>query len=107
MATVEYAHISFNSDNVPIIAGTTTKVIMVVMDHIGHGWDAQEIHRQYPYLSLGQIYSALAYYYDHKSIMDALIEQDLKEAARLEMEIENHHKSSSIKAKLGKTGQQS
>ena len=47
MATVEYPHISFNPVNVPIISGTHTKVIMVVMDHIAHSWDAQEIHRQY------------------------------------------------------------
>jgi len=104
MATVEYAHISFNSDNVPIIAGTRTKVCMVVMDHIGHGWDAQEIHRQYPYLTLGQIHSALAYYYDHKADMDAEIEQDLKESGRLMAEIENLQTPSLLKDKLKATG---
>ena len=104
MATAEYAHISFNADKTPIIAGTQTKVLMVVMDHIGHGWDAQEIHRQYPYLSLGQIHSALAYYYDHKVEMDAEIEQDLKEAGNLMAEIENVQGPSPLRAKLRPTG---
>lgn len=105
MATVEYAHISFNSDNVAIVAGTRTKVRMVAMDHISHGWDAQEIHRQYPYLTLGQIHSALAYYYDHKAEMDAEIDQDLKEADRLMAEIENLQGPSPLKAKLKAAGQ--
>jgi uncharacterized protein (DUF433 family) len=105
MATVEYAHISFDSDNVPIIAGTPTKVLMVVMDHIGHGWDAQEINRQYPYLTLGQIHSALAYYYDHKTEMDAEMERGLKEADRLMVEIESLQNTSSLKAKLDAMGQ--
>ena len=47
-------------------------------------WDADEIHRQHPHLSLGQIYAALAYYFDHKEDLDAQIEDQLKsvEAAR-------------------------
>ena len=80
MATVDYAHISLNSSGVPIIAGTGAKVRMLVMDHIGQGWDAEEIHRQYPHLTLGQIHRALAYYYDHQTEMDAEIAQDLKDA---------------------------
>jgi uncharacterized protein (DUF433 family) len=104
MATVEYAHISFDSDNVAFIAGTRTKVGMVVMDHIAHGWDAQEIHRQHSCLTLGQIHSALAYYYDHKAEMDAEIDQDLKEADRLTGEIEKLQRSSPLRAKLKATG---
>jgi uncharacterized protein (DUF433 family) len=105
MTTAEYAHISFNADKAPIIAGTQTKVLMVVMDHIGHGWDAQEIHRQYPCLSLGQIHSALAYYYDHKAEFDARIEQDLQETDRLIAEAEALHPTSSLRAKLKAPGQ--
>jgi hypothetical protein len=40
-----------------------------------HGWSAEELHFQHPYLSLGQIHSALAYYWDHKSELDAEIER--------------------------------
>jgi uncharacterized protein (DUF433 family) len=75
MATVEYAHISYNSDNVPVVAGTRTKVRLIAEDLVYRGWDAEEIHRRYPYLTLGQIHSALAYYFDHKEEMDAEIEE--------------------------------
>ena len=105
MATAEYAHISFNADNVPVIAGTRTKVQTIIMDHVGRGWDAQEIHRQYPNLTLGQIHSALAYYYDHKTEIDARIEQDLQETDRLVAKAEALHPTSSLRAKLKAPGQ--
>jgi uncharacterized protein (DUF433 family) len=70
MATVDYPHISLTSDGVPMITGTTTKVVEIVLDHLAHGSDAQEIHREFPYLGLSAIHSALAYYYDHKEDVD-------------------------------------
>jgi uncharacterized protein (DUF433 family) len=105
MATVDYAHIAFDAENVPIIAGTQTKVRMIVMDHLGQGWDAIEIQRQHPYLTLGQIHSALAYYYDHQAEMDAEIEKDVKDADRLMTEIENRQVPSALRAKIKATGQ--
>jgi uncharacterized protein (DUF433 family) len=104
MSTVEYAHISFNSNGVPIIASTGAKVRMVVMDHIGQGWDAEEIHRQYPQLTLGQIHSALAYYYDHQAELEAEIAQDLKQADLLLGEIDSLQDASPLKAKLKAAG---
>jgi uncharacterized protein (DUF433 family) len=70
MATVFYAHIELDADAEPIIARTRIKVRMIALDRIAHGWDAEEIQRHHPDLSLGQIYSALAYYSDHKEEMD-------------------------------------
>ena len=51
-----YPHLSLDADGVLIVTGTRTKVLMVVMDHVGQGWDAREIQRQHPYLTLGQIH---------------------------------------------------
>jgi hypothetical protein len=45
-------------------------VLQIVAEHVAYGWDAAEIHRQHPYLSLGQIHGALTYYHDHKAEMD-------------------------------------
>lgn len=70
MATVSYAHIEPNASGEPIIAGTRIKVRMIALARIAHGWDAEEIQRHHPDLSLGQVHSALAYYYDHKEEMD-------------------------------------
>jgi uncharacterized protein (DUF433 family) len=66
-----YEHVVMSEDGVPLIAGTTTKVIELVASHTIDGWNATELHDQFPYLTMGQIYSALAYYWDHKFQLDA------------------------------------
>ncbi len=66
-----YAHVVLDSNGVPIIAGTTMKVVELVMAQEAHGWSPEEIRFQHPYLTLSQIHSALAYYWDHKDQLDA------------------------------------
>jgi uncharacterized protein (DUF433 family) len=73
-----YEHVVLNDKKIPIISGTTMKVIELVLAHLAYGWSAEELHFQYPYLSLGQIYSALAYYWDHREELDKDIEKRLK-----------------------------
>ncbi len=63
MVQTNYEHISLDEKGVPVISGTTMKVIEVVLEKMAHGWSAKQIHFQHPYLTLGQIYSALAYYF--------------------------------------------
>ena len=76
MVETRYEHIVLDERQVPTIAGTRIKVIEVVLDKIAYGWSPEEIHLQHPHLSLGQIYSALAYYWDHKEELDAVMERD-------------------------------
>ncbi len=78
MPSVTYPHIEVTSDGVAYVAGTRTKVLEVALDRIAHHWDADEIYRQHPHLSLGQIYAALGYYFDHKEELDAQIEDQLR-----------------------------
>lgn len=70
-ATLSYEHIEIAQDGAPFIAGTTMKVVELVMAQMAYGWSPEELLFQHPYLSLGQIYAALAYYWDHKAAMDA------------------------------------
>jgi uncharacterized protein (DUF433 family) len=77
MDALAYPHIQVDSNGVAMIAGTTTKVVEIVLDRLAHHWDADEIRRQHPHLSLGQIHSALAYYYDHQADLDREVEQRL------------------------------
>jgi uncharacterized protein (DUF433 family) len=72
MSLVEtrYEHILLDHSGVPLIAGTTMKVIELVLERAAYGWSPEELHFQHPYLSLGQIHSALAYYWDHKDELD-------------------------------------
>jgi uncharacterized protein (DUF433 family) len=70
LSETRYEHIRLDEHQVPTIAGTTMKVVELVLDHLAYGWSPEELHFQHPYLSMGQIYSALAYYWDHKAELD-------------------------------------
>jgi uncharacterized protein (DUF433 family) len=83
MPTPVLSHVYIDDQGVARIEGTTTRVIQVALDKITQGWDADEIHAQYPYLSLGQIHSALAYYYDHQEELNAEIDRRDREVERL------------------------
>jgi uncharacterized protein (DUF433 family) len=72
-----YEHIATREDGVPVIAGTTMKVVELVVEKIAYGWSPEELHFQHPYLTLGQIHSALAYYWDHAKELDQDIEHRL------------------------------
>lgn len=65
MVATETAHIHLDERGVAWIDDTNTKVIEVVLDKIGYGLNPEEIHHEYPYLSLAQIHAAFTYYYDH------------------------------------------
>lgn len=75
LSETRYEHIMLDENQVPTIAGTTMKVVELVLDHVAYGWSPEELHFQHPYLTMGQIYSALAYYWDHKVELDQDIER--------------------------------
>jgi uncharacterized protein (DUF433 family) len=66
------------------IVGANTKVVEVVLDKMAYGWSPEEMHFQHPHLSLAQIYSALAYYYENQEKLDAAMARDNREAKSLE-----------------------
>ena len=41
-----------------------------MLEKTAYGWSPEELPFQHPYLSLGQIHSALAYYWDHQDALD-------------------------------------
>ena len=83
MSTMAYGHIEVADDGTATIAGTKTKVVEVALDRLAYHWDADEIKRQHPHLSLGQIHSALAWYYDHQEDMDREIRSQLDDVRRI------------------------
>jgi uncharacterized protein (DUF433 family) len=74
----KYQHVVLDERRIPTIAGTNMKVIELVLERAAYGWSPEELHFQHPYLSLGQIYSALAYYWDHQEELDRDIERRLR-----------------------------
>jgi uncharacterized protein (DUF433 family) len=70
-----YEHIHLDNKGIPTIAGTTMKVIELVMAQKAYGWSPEELHFQHSYLTMSQVHSALAYYWEHKEVLDADIER--------------------------------
>jgi len=100
MATVNYPHIEIMPDGLPMVAGTRTKVVEVVLDRLAYHWDADEIQRQHPHLTLAKIYSALAYYHDHQQEMDKEIDAQLEEIEAIKSSVGE----SRVRAKLRAMG---
>lgn len=82
----EHKYVQLDERGVPIIAGTTMKVVELVTSQFAYGWSPEEIHFQHPYLSMSQIHSALAYYWDHKQEIDADMERRFEYAERMRKE---------------------
>jgi uncharacterized protein (DUF433 family) len=78
----DYEHI-VTENGVPVISGTTMKVVELVIEKMAYGWSPEEMHLQHPYLTLGQIYSALAYYSDHVEEFNKDIERRLKKVEHI------------------------
>lgn len=77
MASVEtryvqtpYKHIVLRDGKVPEIEDTTMKVIELVQAQQASALSPDELAYEFPYLTLGQIHSALAYYWDHQQELD-------------------------------------
>ncbi len=68
-----YPHIETRADGSAVIVPSGFKVRMLVQAYLTVGLNAVALHDMYPDLTMGQIYSALAYYWDHQAIMDAQI----------------------------------
>ncbi len=71
-------HVAFDKKGTPFIVGTTMKVVELVAEKIAYGWSPEELSLQHPYLTLGQIYSVLAFYYDHENELNKEIEHRLQ-----------------------------
>jgi len=71
VTSTSYEHVQIDPNGVPIITGSTMKVVELVMAQMAYGWSPEELHFQHPDLTLGQIHSALAYYWDHQEELDA------------------------------------
>ncbi len=81
--TTGYEHIVQNEKGIAVIAGTSMKIVELVSEMTAYGWSPEELHFQHPYLTLGQIHSALAYYWDHAQELDQEIRSRLETVERM------------------------
>src|SRR5260221_11252955 len=100
MAEVEtISHIHRDHNSVAWVDDTNIKVVEVVSSKLAYDLTPEELHEQYPHLSLGQVYAALAYYYDHKDEMD----QDIAQRAKVADELRVQTEDASLRARLHET----
>ncbi len=87
---VTYAHIILDDQGVPWIGGANTKVVELVAEVKAYGWSPEELAYQHPHLSLAQVHSALAYYWDHREEVDADLKRRHELVDRLQQEVGEH-----------------
>lgn len=76
LTETRYEYIVLGNEH-PTLAGTTMKVKELIAERLAWGWSAEELLINHPDLTLGKVYSALAYYADHQDEIDAAIEADV------------------------------
>lgn len=103
IAAEPVTHIRLDAKGVAWIDDTNVKVIEVVMEHLAHGQSPEEIHFQHPHLSLAQVHSAFAYYFDHRAELDAEIERRSGEVESLRAAAKDQPSRKELLARLGKS----
>ena len=101
MMKTKYPYVLLDDKGVPFIEGTSMKVTELVVEKFAYAWSPEELHLQHPYLSLGQIHAALAYYWDHSDELDRIISERLKRVEGIESKVREEHSAflSKLKAK--------
>ncbi len=79
MTAVIESYIEIDENRVAWVADTKVKVIEIAVDKLTHGSSPEELHFQYPHLSMAQIHAALAFYYDHQEELESEILNRLRE----------------------------
>ncbi|MEX2315709.1 MAG: DUF433 domain-containing protein [Pirellulales bacterium] len=101
MSTVSYPHIEVRENGKAYINGTGFKVRMLVEEHLA-GVSPAEMEREHPQLTLSQIYSALAFYHDHKREID----DEMAELTRFAEEFRAQQGESLMAKKLREMGKE-
>jgi len=86
LAQTEHRYIQLREPGVPIVEGTSMKVAELITSVKAYGWSPEELLSNYPHLTMSKIYSALAYYWDHKEEIDADIDRREQYVKQLELE---------------------
>jgi uncharacterized protein (DUF433 family) len=73
MSTTSYPHLTVRDTGAVHIGNSRYQVKHLAAEHYSYGWTAEELMRQHPDLRPEEVYSALAYFYDHyDQIVDEL-----------------------------------
>lgn len=79
----------------PVVKGTRTRVIDIVIEYTMLDWSPDEIIDAHPYLDLASIHDVLSYYYEHQQEIDEEIQERIRYIEELKIKY-----PSKVKAKL-------
>ncbi|MFL6233732.1 MAG: hypothetical protein ACJ76N_11405 [Thermoanaerobaculia bacterium] len=96
LAETTYRHIVLDDNGFSIINGANIKIVELVAEVQTHGLSPEELCYQLSHLSLDQVYSAFACYWDHKEEVD----RDLERRAQLAEELRRELSQPPLVAKL-------
>ena len=83
MPVLDYPHISKSPGDVARLEQhPRIRVAQIAADHLGNGWSAEEIVRQYPHLTPAEVHAALGYYFDHREEIDEELADELDQLDR-------------------------
>lgn len=82
-------HIQCDEAGVAWVDDSNIKVAEIVESFLAYDLTAEELADAFPHLNLAQVHSALAYYYDHKTEMDAELSHRSEAAAEIRRRTEN------------------
>src|SRR5215831_16937955 len=69
VVATSHPHIESDKNGTVRIGKTRYEVLHLAAEHYHYGWSAEELLRQHPDLRPEEVYSALAYFYDHFEAM--------------------------------------
>ena len=99
VAATRYAHIATDESGIPWIHGSNTKVVELVAEVKAYGWSPEELAYQHPHLTLAQIHSALAFYWDHRAEIDADLERREETVEEIRHEVGEHPLVTKLRAR--------
>ena len=100
MPVLDFPHLELDERGTLFIAGTRFKALQLIREHLAYGWDAPELQRQHPQLTLSQVHAALGHYYDHRQEFDT----ELQRRDELVDELRTRQSDSPVPQKLRDAG---
>lgn len=73
----------------PLLQGTRTRVIDIVIEYTMLGRSPDEIIDAHPYLDLAMVHDALSYYYEHRKELHAEIQTRIQDMDELKAKIQS------------------
>ena len=75
----------------PVVSGSRVRVIDLIASHLYRNLTADELATNFN-LNLAQVYAALAYYYQHKAALDAVLRLEAQQAEQLLQQLDEQGK---------------